>query len=108
VGIGEIGALVSAASTVLVGLVAVLGWAFRRRTREAREGRKMQATNVAAMAWSYKVEALAAIRGWSQDPNWPALPREMTAEYLLDTAGSEDGTLTQLAKMAQELGKDKP
>lgn len=106
-GVGEIGALASGLSAVLLVVLSVVAWVVRRQSKEAKEARRLKETNLAALRWYYKVSALAAIRGWDSDAAWPAIPREMTAEYLLDQAQDDPaGPIAELAQAAQEIRKD--
>jgi hypothetical protein len=104
VDVGAWGAWAAALSTVATVLLAVAAWVVRRQSREAREARKLRETNLAALRWHYRVSTLAALRGWDEDPQWPATPREMTADYLADAGEDPAGPIAQLAEAAKELG----
>jgi hypothetical protein len=105
--IGPLGTLVSSLSAVLSVILIGITWWVRRQSREAKDARELKATNIAALRWYYQVSVLAATRGWDTDPAWPAIPKEMTPEFLTGRAEqSESSTLTQLAEMAESLRKE--
>jgi hypothetical protein len=102
VSVNEIGTLISSLIALLFFLTTLAGWRSRRASREARELRQVKEINIAAMAWSYEVRQLAAVKGWKL----PALPKEMTPEYIEGKAEGEDNAeLAQLAEALKALAK---
>lgn len=94
------GALVSGLSALLFVILALLTFRSRRSSNEARDLRAVRATNVAALRWAYRVQVLAAVRGWELPP----IPKEMTPEYLAGKAeGEGNPELAQLAQLASGL-----
>jgi len=100
--VNEIGTLISTLIALLFFLTTLAGWRSRRAGREARELRQVKEINIAAMAWSYEVRTLAAVSGWKL----PAIPKEMTPEYIQGKAEGEDNAeLAQLAEVLKGLAK---
>ena len=98
-------ALASLGSGLLFVVLSVLGWLFRRQSREAREARKMESTATAGLRLWRQVQQLAAVEGWDQHPHWPSTPREMTLEYLFDQAEEPGGHLEKLAETVQKISE---
>lgn len=94
---GEIGTIISSLIALLFFLISLAGWRSRRASREARELRQVKEINIAAMAYLYSVRMKAAANGWEL----PAIPKEMTPEYIEGKAEGEDNA--ELAQLAQTL-----
>jgi hypothetical protein len=100
--VGEIGTLISVLTGLLFLLVSLAGWRSRRASREARELRQVKEINIAAMEWVYATRLSAAAHGWKL----PAVPKELTVEYLQGKAEGEDNVeLAQLAKQMRDLAR---
>jgi hypothetical protein len=99
--IASLGTLVSALAAVLFIILALATFRARRNSREVTDLRQVRATNVAALQWAYRVQTLAAIKGW----DLPPIPKEMTPEYLIGKSEGNDGNpeLAQLAQLASGL-----
>lgn len=96
----EIGTIISSLIALLFFLVSLAGWRSRRAGREAKELRQVKEINISVMAWAYDVRALAAVSGWKL----PAVPKEMTPEYIQGKAEGEDNAeLAQLADILKGL-----
>jgi hypothetical protein len=96
-----IGTLISGLAALLFIILALVTFRARRADRKAGNLAAVRETNVAALEWAYKVRSLAAIHG----ANWlPALPKEMTPEYLTGKAeGESNPELAQLADFAAKM-----
>jgi hypothetical protein len=96
----SIGPIISGLAAVLFLLLSVLTFRARRADKRAVNLAAVRDTNVAALAWAYRVRALAAINGWEIPP----IPKEMTPEYLAGKAeGDSNPELAQLAQLAGQL-----
>ena len=93
--------LISAVAALLFIVLALVGFRARRADRRAGNLAAVRETNVAALAWVYQVRTLAAIHG----ATWlPALPKELTAEYLSGKAeGEGNPELEMLADLATKM-----
>lgn len=99
--LANLGTLISALAAILFLLVTLITFRTRRLGREARELRELRSTNVAFARRQYQIDLLAARRGWDTDPSWPAMPKELTPEYLEGRAEGENNA--ELANLAQVM-----
>lgn len=95
-----LGTLVSGLAALLFIVFTLATFRARRSDRKAQNLAAIRETNIAAVAWAYRVRALAAANGWELPP----LPREMTPEYLAGKASDDaNPELEMLAKLATGL-----
>lgn len=101
-------ALASLGLGLMVPVLTLVLWIVRRQGKEARDARRATASVAAATRWQRQVLTLAAAEGFDQHPLWPAVPKEMTLEYLMDAPEDPASPLSQLAATLQEMTKGKP
>jgi len=106
----EVGTLVSIISTLLFIVLSVAAFLVRRAGKESKETRELREQNVAFWRYKYRVDTLAARRGWDTDSEWPPTPRELTAEYLAERAASADNAdvLEFAERLRRSLGGGDP
>jgi hypothetical protein len=102
VNVGELSGLVASmagAASVILSAAALI---VRRMSKERTDLRDAQTLSVAQARFLFKIELLAARRGWDTDPQWPARPRELTPEYLEGKAEADGNP--ELTKFIELLG----
>jgi hypothetical protein len=101
--LGGVGTLLLTFVSFVIGVLALRS---RRKDKEALDAREASELGIVMLQWSHRVRRLAATNGWDQDPAWPKLPTEATAEYLRGKAAASDNKeLDQLLKIAQQLAR---
>lgn len=96
----SLGPLISALVGLLFIIFSIITFRARRADKRAGNLAAVRETNVAVLAWAYRVRVLAAANGW----DLPALPKEMTPEYLTGRAeGESNPELASLAAIARQL-----
>lgn len=96
----SLGPLISTLVALLFVVFAIVSFRARRADKRAGNLAAVRETNVAVLAWAYKVRVVAAANGWEL----PALPKEMLPEYLAGRAeGESNPELASLAQIARQL-----
>lgn len=83
--------------------VATLTLRASRKNKEAVDARETAELGIVMLRWSNQVRRLAAANGWDQDPAWPPIPMEATAEYLRGKASATNND--DLAKFIETVQK---
>ena len=92
--------------SVAIFVVSLLTFRAQRKGKEAVDAREASELGIVMLRWSTRVRQLAALRGWDQDPSWPAMPEEATPGYLRGRAEANDNSeLTRFVEIAQKLAK---
>lgn len=99
--VSELSGLVAAIAGAGSVIVTVVAFLVRRMSQERRDLRDMQSINVAQARYLYKIEYLAASRGWDTQPGWPDKPKELTPEYLAGKAETDGNP--ELIKYLQQI-----
>ena len=98
--LGGLGALFLSIATFVVSTLALRT---TRKTKEAIDAREAAELAIKMLSWSTSVRRLAALNAWDQDPAWPPLPMEATAEYLRGKAAATNND--ELVKFIESMQK---
>jgi hypothetical protein len=105
--IGGFGGLAIALVSVVL---AIIGFRAKRKDAQVQDLIQVRDLHVISERWRYRVQVLAASRGWDTDPDWPATPIQLTAEFQRAQAKVTDNhevldVLDRLGKLTKG-GKD--
>lgn len=87
-------------------VVATITLRASRKTKEAVDARETAELGIVMLRWANQVRRLAASNGWDQDPAWPPIPLEATAEYLRGKASAtQNDDLARFIETVQKITK---